>query len=307
MTRVATFNQFFGSAAGIAMGQANMAKAQEQASTQKVSSDLQGFGIEAGRLLSAKTYAERLDRRAETLKGLEARAEVEATALDSAQAAVQQARDGLANAAANQNGAGLRAALEQALSIIDTAANAQYNGEAIFGGEWGYGEPFVPASLDTLAAQPNTDANWIDTGRNRTVMIEDNRSIELSRTAEDLFRPFVDLLRSIRVWENTNGPLTGRLTTAQLTYVQGLIPQIATVQTNLIDKAAEAGGTAKQIEMAVSTNDAKRDTLLATIGDQESVDLAEVAARLSAAQTQYQASAAIFGQLKDLNLLQYLR
>jgi flagellin-like hook-associated protein FlgL len=35
--------------------------------------------------------------------------------------------------------------------------------------------------------------------------------------------------------------------------------------------------------------------------------LAEVAARLSAAQTQYQASAAIFGQLKDLNLLQYLR
>ena len=100
MTRVATFNQFFGSAAGIAMGQTNMAKAQEQASTQKVSNDLQGFGIEAGRLLSAKTYAERLDRRAETLKGLEARAEVEATALDSAQAAVQQARDGLANAAA---------------------------------------------------------------------------------------------------------------------------------------------------------------------------------------------------------------
>lgn len=307
MTRVATYNQFFGSAAGIALGQANMAKAQEQASTQKVASDLQGFGIEAGRLLSAKTYAERLDRRAETLKALEARAEVEASALDTAQAAVQQARDALANAAANQNGAGLKAALEQALSVIDTAANTQYNGESIFGGEWGYGEPFVPASLDTLAAQPNTDVNWVDTGRNRTVMIEDNRSIELSRNAEDLFRPFVDLLRSIRVWENANGPLTGRLTAAQLTYVQGLIPQMATVQTNLIDKSAEAGGTAKQIEMAVSTNDAKRDTLLATIGDQENVDLAEVAARLSAAQTQYQASAAIFGQLKDLNLLQYLR
>lgn len=307
MNRVATYNQFFGSAAGIAAGQANMAKAQEQASTQKVAGDLQGFGIEAGRLLSAKTYAERLDRRAETLKALEARADVEATALESAQAAVQQARDGLANAAASQNGAGLKAALEQALSIIDTAANAQYNGEAIFGGEWGYGEPFIPASLDALAAQPNTDANWVDTGRNRTVMIEDNRSIELSRNAKDLFRPFVDLLRSIRVWENANGALTGKLTTAQQTYVQGLIPQIANVQSTLIDKAAEAGSTAKQIEMAVTTNDAKRDTLLATIGDQENVDLAEVAARLSAAQTQYQASAAIFGQLKDLSLLQYLR
>lgn len=307
MNRVATYNQFFGSAAGIAAGQANMAKAQEQASTQKVAGDLQGFGIEAGRLLSAKTYAERLDRRAETLKALEARADVEATALESAQAAVQQARDGLANAAASQNGAGLKAALEQALSIIDTAANAQYNGEAIFGGEWGYGEPFIPASLDALAAQPNTDANWVDTGRNRTVMIEDNRSIELSRNAKDLFRPFVDLLRSIRVFENTNGALTGKLTTAQQTYVQGLIPQIANVQSTLIDKAAEAGSTAKQIEMAVTTNNAKRDTLLATIGDQENVDLAEVAARLSAAQTQYQASAAIFGQLKDLSLLQYLR
>jgi flagellar hook-associated protein 3 FlgL len=307
MNRVATFNQFFGSAAGIAAGQANMAKAQQQTSTQKVSNDLQGFGIEAGRLLSAKTYAERLDSRAETLKGLQARADVEASALETAQAAVKQVREGLTQAFALQSGVGLKATIEQALSVIVTAANVQYNGEAVFGGELGFGEPFVQASLDTLAAQPNTDVNWLDTGRNRTVVIEDNRAIELSASAEELFRPFVDFLRSIRVWENANAPLSGKLTPAQQTYVQGLLPSIATVEKDLIDKSANAGITAKQLEMAADTNDARRDTLLATIGDQENVDLAEVATRLSAAETQYRASASVFSQLQDLNLLQYLR
>ena len=307
MNRVATFNQFFGSAAGIAAGQANMAKAQQQTSTQKVSSDLQGFGIEAGRLLSAKTYAERLDSRSEMLKGLQARADIEASALESAQAAVKQVREGLTQAFALQSGVGLKATIEQALSVIVTAANVQYNGEAIFAGELGFGEPFVPASLDTLAAQPNTDPNWLDTGRNRTVVIEDNRAIELSGSAKELFRPFVDFLRSIRVWENANVPLSGKLTAAQQTYVQGLLPTIATVEKDLIDKSATAGITAKQLEMAADTNDARRDTLLATIGDQENVDLAEVATRLSAAETQYKASASVFSQLQNLNLLQYLR
>ncbi|GIU66219.1 hypothetical protein [Candidatus Phycosocius spiralis] len=307
MTRVATYNQYVGSAAGMATGQANMAKAQQQTSTQKVSNDLQGFGIEAGRLLSAKTYAERLDTRAEILKGLNARAEIESSALEAAQAAVKKVREGLTQAFALQSGVGLKATLEQALSVIITSANIKYNGESIFGGEQGFNDPLVPASLDTLAAQPNTDAYWLDTGRNRTVMIEDNRAIELSANAKELFRPFVDFIRSIRVWENANAPLSGKLTTDQQTYVQNLLPIIASVEKGLIDKSATAGITAKQLEVAADTNDDRRDTLLATIGGQENVNLAEVATRLAAAQTQYRASAEVFAQVKDLNLLLYLR
>jgi flagellar hook-associated protein 3 FlgL len=117
----------------------------------------------------------------------------------------------------------------------------------------------------------------------------------------------IDFLREMREWENTNTPITGKLTTAQATYLQTLIPGVAALHSSIIDQEAGAGITAKQLEQVQQANEAQRDTLNATIGNQENVDLAEVATRLAAAQTQYQASASIFSQMRDMNLLQYLR
>ena len=97
------------------------------------------------------------------------------------------------------------------------------------------------------------------------------------------------------------------MTDAQATYVMSLLPGIAALQSTLIDQEANAGITAKQIEQTAIANSQQRDAFNKTIGDQENVDLAEVATRLAAAQTQYQASASIFSKMRDMNLLQYLR
>ncbi len=309
MTRISSYNQFYGNSAGIGAGQANMAKAQAQAATQKVAVDLKGYGQQTGRLLSSKSYAERLDRRAETLSALQGRADVEAAALGHATDAVKQAREAISNAVATGNAVGLRTAMEQAIATIGSAANAQYGGQAVFGGTWGYGDPFVTASLDDIATAGASGGNafWVDTGENRSVMIDDNRAIQLSGGAEDIFRPLIDFIAQIRVWENTNTPLTGRMDSTQAAFVLSLMPTIAGLQSNLFDQEANAGITAKQIENTALSNQEQRDTFAKTIGDQENVDLAEVATKLAAAQTQYQASASIFGQMRDMNLLQYLR
>jgi flagellar hook-associated protein 3 FlgL len=309
MSRISSYNQFYGNAAGITTGQANMAKAQAQASTQKVATDLKGYAQQSGRLLSSKAYAERLDRRAETLSALSGRAEVEAAALTRASEAVKLAREAIGTAMATQNGAGVRQAMENALAELGSAANTQYAGQAVFGGSWGYGEPFRTATLDdmALAGAGGADSFWVDTGENRTVMVEDNRAIQLSSSAQEIFRPMADFLREMREWENTNAPITGRLTSAQTSFLQSLIPQVAALHSTMIDQEASAGITAKQLEQVKEANEAQRDTFNATIGAQENVDLAEVATRLAAAQTQYQASASIFSQMRDMNLLQYLR
>jgi flagellar hook-associated protein 3 FlgL len=199
--------------------------------------------------------------------------------------------------------------MEQVVATLGSAANAQYGGQAVFGGNWGYGDPFVTASLDDLAiaGAAGADAFWVDTGENRRVMIDDNREIQLSGGAEGIFRPLIDFITQIRVWENNNTALTGKMSDTQAAFVMSLMPGIAALQTGLIDQEANAGLTAKQIENTALSNRDQRDTLTKTIGDQENVDLAEVATRLAAAQTQYQTSASIFGQMRDMNLLQYLR
>lgn len=309
MTRISSYNQFYGNAAGISTGQANMAKAQAQASTQKVATDLKGYAQQSGRLLSAKTYSERLERRAETLAALQGRAEVEANAMSNALDAIKQVRDAIGSAVANNNGVGFRTAFEQALATLTTSANAQYGGQAVFGGTWGYGDPLASTTLDAMATAGAGAAGtyWTDTGENRTVLLEDDRSIQLSPGAEEIFRPLVDFMRSVREWENANTAITGPLSAAQADYARSLMPNIATLQSTMIDHEAVAGINAKQIETTMLSNSDQRDTFDKTIGDQENVDLAEVATKLAAAQNQYQASAAIFGQMRDMNLLQYLR
>lgn len=305
--RISTPNAMLGAYSGVITGQGEIAKLSRQASSQKVAQDLQGFGADASRLVSTKALEDRFERRSETLKSLEARAEVEAAALDSLGGAVQQVRDAIGNAIANQNAAGLREALELALATAFNAANTTYAGESVFGGIRGYGEPTVPRSLDQLATEPDSDLAFVDTGMARQVKLEDDRALQLSQTADEVFRPFLDFLRQVRVWENTNAPLQGSLNAATTNWLRGQLPGIDAVQRGVFDSQAANGTVAKQIETARLANEARRDAFAKAVSGQENVDLAEVAAKLSAAQLQYQASASIFGQLKDLNLLQFIR
>lgn len=307
MTRISTYNSFNFGTQGLLQGQANMAKAQAQASSQKTATDLKGYGTDAKQLVSAKTMATMLEKRTDDLKALVARADIEAAGLNSFSEAVSSLRSAMGNAVANENGAGFASALEAALATTISTANLEFAGQSIFGGNRAYEAPFINADLNTLAAQPNTDANWLDTGANRLVNLEAGHTIELSKSAQELFKPFVEFIRNVRAWENANTPITGKLDANQLTFLKSQMAAIGAIETTALENESAAGIVNKQITDMIETNENRLTTLNAVVGKIENVDLAEVATRLTAAQTQYQASASIFAQLKNLNLLQFLR
>jgi flagellar hook-associated protein 3 FlgL len=307
MNRISTYTQFFANAGGLLRGQDAMAEAQRQTSSGKIAQDLKGYGADAARLLSAKAVSARLESRTDALKALESRAQVEATALDSAATAVGDARQAIMNALANENGAGLRTAMEQALATVFTAANQQYAGQYIFGGTVGYDRPVNPIDLETLGTLPDTSLQFNETGANRQLTMQDGYDINMSASAREIFQPFVDLMQDIRAWEQANTPLNGKLNPAQVAYLNTLVPQIAALQSGIIDHESAAGTKAKQLELSILASEEQATALNQTIGKQENADLAEVATRLSAAKIQYEASASIFSQLRNVNLLQYLR
>ncbi len=307
MNRISNFTSYNMGLAGILNGQTRMHEAQSQASSETIASDLKGFGADAKKLINARAIVAKVEARTDDLKSLQARATVEATAMTSFTDAVESVRQAIGVALANENGGGFRTAIESALSTAISAANVNFAGQSIFGGVRSYEEPLVGADLDTLAAQPNVDTNFVDTGPNRTVTLEDGRTIQISKNAEEVFKPFIELLREIRVFENANGAITGKLNATQVNFLKSKIPDITTLHGNATADEADSGLIAKEIDNSIEANDAKKTRLNEIVSDIQSVDLAEVAAKLSAAQTQYQASASIFAQLKDLNLLQFLR
>lgn len=307
MTRVSSFTAFQAGVSGILDGQSKMDRAQAQASSQKNAWDLKGYGHNAKKLVDTRAMINRLEARNEDLKSLDARATVEETALTSFTTAIGNARQAINNALAQQNGAGLDAALEAALNTAMTASNTTFAGQSIFGGVNSYDTPVIYANLNTLAGQPDTNSNFKDMGENRVVTLDEGRTIEISKSAKEVFQPFMEFMRGLKVYENANGTFEGKLTPAQQTWLKSQLPALETVQNNAIGVASSQGVTAKEISDTLARNDEKITRLNEIVGDVVNVDLTEVAARLSAAQTQYQASASIFGQLKGMNLLQYLR
>lgn len=307
MTRISTYNSFSFGTQGLLQGQTNMAKAQAQASSQKTATDLKGYGNQAKQLVGAKTMATMLEKRTEDLKTLQARADIEAEGFNSFTETISSLRSSIGNAVANENGAGFAAALEAALANTISAANLEFAGQSIFGGNRAYEAPFINADLNALAAEPNTDLHWLDTGDNRNVTLEAGHTIELSKSAQEVFKPFVEFVRNVRAWENANTPITGRLNAAQMTFLKSQFTAIGAIETTAFENQAAAGIVNKQISDIIESNENRLTTLNAVVGKIENVDLAEVATRLTAAQTQYQASASIFAQLKNLNLLQFLR
>lgn len=306
MTRISSFTAFQAGVSGIYDGQNKMDKAQAQASSQKNASDLKGYGHNAKKLVDTRAMINRIEARNEDLKSLDARASVEATALEAFTSAIENVANTINGAVANQNGAGLSAALEAGLNAAMISANTSFAGQSLFGGINGYDTPVVTADLATLAGQPNTNSNFKDMGPNRQITLEDGRTIEISKSAKEVFQPFMDFLRNVKVYENANGSFNGKLTDTQKNWLQSQIGALSTIQNDAIGVAANQGVTAKEISTTLETNELKLTRLNEIVGGVVNVDLAEVAARLSAAQTQYQASASIFAQLKDMNLLKFL-
>jgi flagellar hook-associated protein 3 FlgL len=306
MTRVSTLTMFNANTSGLINAQNAVYEAQVQQSTEKVATDLKGYGNSSGRLVDSKAVLQKLEARNDNLKILSSRADIESLAYEGFTDAITTVREALTNALANNSGVGLSTALEGALADAMSAANTQFDGQYIFGGVRGDTAPVTTATLDTLAAQANTDTNWAETGDTRKITLSDGNTIELSKNAEEVFRPFVDFLRGIREWENSNTSLEGKLDDTSTAYISSLLTNVKTIQSDAINYQAGAGVVQQQIENKITENENQQIVMKTAIGNVVDVDLAEVASRLSAAQTQYQAMASIFAQVKGLNLLDYL-
>ncbi|WP_240007114.1 flagellin [Pseudaquidulcibacter saccharophilus] len=306
MTRISTLTMLNSNTSGLINAQNAVYEAQTQQSSEKVATDLKGYGNSAGILVDSKSLLQKLDVRNDNLKTLSSRSDIESIAYEGFTDAISSVRDALTNALANKNGSGLSTAIEGALADAMSAANTQFDGQYIFGGVRGDTQPVTTATLDALAAQPNTDANWTATGDTRKITLSDGNTIELSKNAEEVFRPFVDFLRGIRAWENSNTSLEGKLDDTSSAYISSLLTNIKTIQSDAINYQSGAGLVQKQIENKMTENSNQQTVIKTAIGNVVDVNLAEVAAKLVAAQTQYQAMASIFAQVKGLNLLPYL-
>lgn len=278
---------------------------QRQTASGARASDLKGYGAGASRVVSARTAIANSAARVEAAKQLTARFEIQDAALGKAASAAAQLKQDIMTALASDNGAFLGGQLDNAFQLATDALNTQYEGVTLFAGERRAGNVITADSLNALSGVINSDALYDESVRSPALDIGVGAPIVVAEKASTFSRNLYDAfydLRNMTAGETLGQPLSedqrGRLI--------AMVQDIDAAHKDILDAQGRNGDTQSRVERAVERLTAESDLLSKHLGESADADLAEVAMKLAAAQTQYQAAAKVFAQIKDMSLVNFL-
>jgi flagellar hook-associated protein 3 FlgL len=228
------------------------------------------------------------------------------TGLQQVASAASGASQAITSAIAAGQGDSMMQALETQFQSAAEALNTTYNGEYIFAGGQVNTPPVNVNSMTALAAAPSVASVFQNDQQPTTSQIDQSTSVQTGFLANQLGTNLMTAFQAIQNYATANGPFTGQLTTAQVTFLQGQVANLNSAAGALNITAAENGGIQSQVA-STQTNLTNQQTTLGTmIGNIASANVAQASANLQQAQLAIQASAQVFLALQNSSLLAVL-
>jgi flagellar hook-associated protein 3 FlgL len=308
VTNVSTAYFFQHTKFGLAREQAQLDEAQRQMSTGTKVADLAQAGADAAPIIGARDMMSRVNARIDALKSVEPRLEAQDLALGRAASVAASLKLDALKAVTTDVGAGLADRLQEAFSVAVTEMNAQWNGRFMFGGERIDQAPVVVADLTALAAVANGQAAFDVAQRTQVLGLGDGFSVSVAERGVDIGATLFDGMRDLKVLLDAYGGALGKpLTPAQKAALEAIVNKLAQADSELTQAQSRNGSLQNRVARELEISDSRAVLLEKTIGEAVDADLGQVSIMLSQLRTQYQASASTFANLRDLNLMNYLR
>jgi flagellar hook-associated protein 3 FlgL len=284
---------------------AEMYDLQRQTASGAKADDLKGYGAGASRVVSARSAIVQADARVETAKRLAARLDIQDIALGQAADAAATLKQDIMTALAANDGRYLADNLANAYRLATDALNTQYEGISLFSGERRSGNVIVATGIEDLPGLVRTGALYDESERVPSLDLGVGGAVPVSEKASDFSRELYDSFAALFSFTRTE-PLTDPMTADQRARLLGIVENLDLAHRDIVAAQGRNGDTQARVEAASERLVAQADLLAKHVGDVADADLAEVAMKLSAAQTQYQAAAKVFAQIKDMSLVNFL-
>ncbi|ACT59884.1 flagellin [Hirschia baltica] len=275
-------------------------EASNQTASQTKATDLKGYGSQTHTLVSSNRMIANIQSRIDNAAELDARLSMQDAVLTHSREVMEDLRSVILQDISLSGPSSIDAKIEEAFLVLKDSFNLEISGKSVFGGTRTDKPPVVAASVADLVANPIENA-FEQGAQEQTVNVDGYQEISLAPVAAEAAEAAFDMLKTLAA----GGPY-GELTDAQVTALKGELAQFDTVIDGLVQLEARNGNTQSRITNAIERQTTQVNAIGATVGEITYVDLAEVAARLSNAQTTYQASASIFNTVRGLTLLDVL-
>lgn len=285
--------------------------ANNQVSTGKIATDLEGFGRTSDVIASYESTLTQTNGYLSVASTVSNRLSDQDSALGTTSQAADDAKQSILSALASGDGTALMTALQGNFSEALDGLNYQSNGQYLFGGGNDTNPPVTVNSLTALGAMGSgTAASIFANGSIKKVSkIDSNTSVQTGMLASSLGSAMMQTFQDIVQFNNTNpdGPFGTNLTDAQKAFLTTKSQEF-TAQYNQILQAQSLNGTMQtQVENTTKSLQGQVSQLKTQIGDKTDADMATAYSNLQQAQVAVQASSQVLSTLNQYSLLNYLK
>jgi flagellar hook-associated protein 3 FlgL len=308
MTRVATFGNYQSALLDLMTAQSRATEAQERVSTQKVATDLTGFGRQSETLTALKGTQSRIQGFIDTGGAVSARLTTQDLAMGQISDAISGVREALGGAISTDTGGSLMLELEGHFQAARGGLNMRHHGGYLFAGASTSTAPLAAASLSDLQAAPSVASLFSNDTLRTASRVAEGTTLETGFLADELGTEILGILRDIQTFHATpgSGPLDGRLTEPQKAFLTAQLTRLDQAGAAVIDRMAKTGSLAKQVENITEGHQAQKDALDQLVAGRTDADMAAAITDLQLSQVAIQASAQVISQLRQVSLLNYL-
>ena len=309
MSRVSTTGNYQSALLDLMASQQRQADASERVSTQKVATDMTGFGRGAETLTALKGAVSRVQGFLDTGEVVAARLGAQDLALNQMIDGIGGAREAVGNVLSSDSAGTLMLELEGYFMSVSNGLNARHQGGYLFAGADTSNAPVSVGTLSDLAAAPSVASVFGNDPIKPVSRVAENTSVETGYLADELGTDIFQIFRDIKEYHDNpaTGPLTGKPTEAQKTFLTAQLSRLDAAKNATIDVGARNGSLQKRIDQMAVSHTAQIISLNELVSDRTDADLAQAVTDLQLAQVAVQASAQVVSQLRDVTLLNYLR
>jgi flagellar hook-associated protein 3 FlgL len=307
MDRISSASNYQSVLLNIMSAQSAQNTAQLQVTTGKIADDLSGFASQADALTATRSLQARIDTYVTNGSALTDKLTAQDQALTTVATATESARTDVSEALANGDATALMTSLQSQFSQATSALNTQFDGKYLFAGDQTSTAPVDASSLSDLTGSGGVAGVFKNDQVKTVSRLDDTTTTTTGVLASDVGTPLFTALQSIQAYSaGPNGPLTGTLTTAQTTFLQGVLTQFNSAFSTANNAVAANGVVQDQVTASQTALTDQQTNLTNTLGDLTNADAATAATNLQLAQTSLQASAQVFATLNNTSLLTVL-
>jgi len=307
MNRIATFGNYQSALLDLMRAQTRAADAQERVSTQKIATDLTGFGRQSETLTALKGAESRIKGFMETAHAVSARLTTQDLALIQIGDGVAGLRQAIGSVLATDSAGPLMLELEGQFQSVRGGLTMRHQGGYIFAGAATTTSPVSVANLAQLSAAPTVASVFRNDTLKSASRVAEGTTLETGFLANEVGAEIFEILRDIQIYHaGPGGPLTGKVTQVQKDFLTTQLARLEPAATAIIDKTAKTGSLANQVESVNKGHQGQLNALGELVSDRTDADMAAAITDLELSQIAIQASAQVISQLRQVSLLNYL-